>query len=81
MNAELHYRNEQRRNRRILLLLFMLLLLLSVLFLFAGRYPKGGITFPSDLRTNMMMQTIMLNVRLPRIVLALIAGAILSAAG
>ena len=81
MNAETHYRSEQRRNRRILLLLFMLLLLLSVLFLFAGRYPKGGITFPSDLGSNMMMQNIMLNVRLPRIVLALIAGAILSAAG
>ena len=81
MNAELHYRSEQRRNRKILLFLFMLLFLLSALFLFAGRYPKGGITFPTDLGSNMMMQNIMLNVRLPRIVLALIAGAILSAAG
>jgi len=81
MNAELLYRSEERRNRRVLLLLFTLLLLLSTLFLFAGRYPKGGITFPSDLGENKMMQNIMLNVRLPRILLALIAGAILSAAG
>jgi len=81
MNAELLYRSEERHNRRVLLLLLTLLLLLSILFLFAGRYPKGGITFPSDLGENKMMQNIMLNVRLPRILLALIAGAILSAAG
>ncbi len=81
MNAELHYRSEERRNRHVLLSLLTLLLLLSVLFLFAGRYPKGGFTFPSDLGTNTMMKNIMLNIRLPRILLALIAGAILSAAG
>jgi len=81
MNAERHYRSEERRNRRVLLFLLTLLLLLSTLFLFAGRYPKGGITFPSDLGENRMMQNIMLNIRLPRILLALIAGAILSAAG
>ncbi len=81
MNAQLHYRREQRRNRQVLLGLCLLLLVLSALFLFAGRYPKGGFTFPHDLRANPMMQNIMLNIRLPRIVLALIAGAILSAAG
>ncbi|MDY0289834.1 MAG: iron ABC transporter permease [Sphaerochaeta sp.] len=81
MNAELLYRSEERRNRRVLSGLFLLLLLLSALFLFAGRYPKGGFTFPRDLAENRMMQNIMLNIRLPRILLALIAGAILSAAG
>lgn len=81
MNAELSYRSEERRNRRVLLLLCMLVLVLSLLFLFAGRYPKGGFSFPSDLKTNLMMQNIMLNIRMPRILLALIAGAILSAAG
>ena len=81
MNAELLYRSERRRNRRVLLLLLSLLLVLSVLFLFAGRYPKGGITFPRDLGTNKMMRSIMLNIRLPRIILAILAGAILSAAG
>ena len=81
MNAELLYRSEERRNRLVLLLLFTLVLLLSILFLFAGRYPKGGFTFPRDLKTNAMMHTIILNIRLPRILLALIAGAILSAAG
>ncbi len=81
MNAELRYRSEEKRNRRVLLLLLMLLVVLSVLFLFAGRYPKGGFTFPWELGQNMMMKNIMLNIRLPRILLALIAGAILSAAG
>jgi len=81
MNAELLYRSEERRNRLVLLLLLTLLLLLSLLFLFAGRYPKRGFTFPRDLGENMLMKNIMLNIRLPRIVLALIAGAILSAAG
>lgn len=81
MNRELLYRSEERRSRQILLLLLTLLLLLCVLFLFAGRYPKGGFTFPRDLGTNEMMRNIMLNIRLPRILLAVIAGAILSAAG
>ncbi len=61
--------------------LCILLVLLSVLFLFAGRYPKGGISFPKNLSTDLLMQNIILNVRLPRIILALLAGAILSAAG
>lgn len=81
MNAERSYHNEQKRNRAILLSLLLLLLMLSLLFLFAGRYPKGGFSFPKDLSQDVMMKNIMLNIRLPRILLALIAGAILSAAG
>lgn len=79
--AENSYRKQERRNRVILSLLLILVLMLSLLFLFAGRYPKGGFTFPTTFRGNQMMKNIIINVRLPRIVLALLAGAILGGAG
>ncbi|AEV30929.1 ABC-type Fe3+-siderophore transport system, permease component [Sphaerochaeta pleomorpha str. Grapes] len=81
MNATTTYRNDQKHNRLVLLLLCLLLVLLSCLFLFAGRYPKGGITFPRNLADDKLMSTIIFNVRLPRILLAIMAGAILSASG
>ncbi|MFA6783278.1 MAG: iron ABC transporter permease [Sphaerochaeta sp.] len=80
MNSSI-YKQEQKRNRIILLLLCFILLVLSFLFLFAGRYPKGGFTFVKNLSENSMMKNIIVNVRLPRILLAIMAGAILSAAG
>jgi iron complex transport system permease protein len=81
MNAETTYQTEQKHNRLVLLLLFVLLVLLSMLFLFAGRYPKGGITFVKNLSQDSLMMSIILNVRLPRIILAILAGAMLSASG
>ena len=62
-------------------LLLSVTLFLSVLFLFAGRYPSPGFRFPLDWSTNMMTRTILLQVRLPRVFLALLAGAMLSASG
>jgi iron complex transport system permease protein len=67
MNAAPFYRVEQKRRGIRLSLLLVATIALSVLFLFAGRYPKPGFTFPSDC--------------LPRILLALLAGAMLSASG
>ena len=61
-------------------LFLVITLLLSALFLFAGRYPKPGFTFPSDWN-DPMVTTILLQVRLPRILLALLSGAMLSASG
>ena len=81
MNATTTYKIDQKHNRLVLLLLCLLLVLLACLFLFAGRYPKGGITFPSSLANDKLMSTIIFNVRLPRILLAIMAGAILSASG
>lgn len=81
MNATTTYKIDQKHNRLVLLLLCLLLVLLACLFLFAGRYPKGGITFPSNLANDKLMSTIIFNVRLPRILLAIMAGAILSASG
>lgn len=61
-------------------LFLVITLLLSALFLFAGRYPKPGFTFPSEWN-DPMVTTILLQVRLPRILLALLSGAMLSASG
>lgn len=65
----------------ILLSLVLLTLLLSLLFLFAGRYPKPGFTFSSIWSQGGMAQSILWKVRLPRILLALVAGSMLSASG
>jgi len=65
----------------ILLSLVILTLLLSLLFLFAGRYPKPGFTFSSIWGQGGMAQSILWKVRLPRILLALVAGSMLSASG
>ncbi len=81
MSAQTRFLQEQKKRRLILLALFGATLALSFLFLFAGRYPKAGFSFPNDWETNPMTRTIILSVRLPRIVLALLAGAMLSASG
>jgi iron complex transport system permease protein len=81
MDGVTTYREAQRRNRLAMAFLCLSLLLASVLFLFAGRYPRGGITFPSDLAENPLMYNIIVNVRLPRIILAVLAGAMLSLSG
>lgn len=72
---------ERSRRRLILLSLVILTLLLSLLFLFAGRYPKPGFTFSSIWGQGGMAQSILWKVRLPRILLALVAGSMLSASG
>ncbi len=80
MNARQAYAAEQRRRRIRLSFLLLITFLLSTLFLFAGRYPKAGFTFLSNL-ADPMVNTILLQIRLPRILLALLAGAMLSASG
>ncbi len=80
MSEALSYATEQKRRRTRLALLTGITLLLSILFLFAGRYPRAGFTFPSNWNDR-MVGTILMQVRLPRILLALLAGAMLSASG
>ncbi|ADY13628.1 FecCD family ABC transporter permease [Sphaerochaeta globosa] len=80
MSAVTPYTAEQKRRRALLSLFLVITLMLSALFLFAGRYPKPGFTFPSDWN-DPMVTTILLQVRLPRILLALLSGAMLSASG
>ncbi len=81
MNASQLYSSERKRRTVLLLIMLLGTLAFSVLFLFAGRYPSAGFSFPFDWSSNPMTRSIYLHIRLPRIVLALLAGAMLSASG
>jgi iron complex transport system permease protein len=52
-----------------------------VLSAFIGRYPRPGLTSISDLLDNELARTLVLHLRLPRILAAFLLGAVLSAAG
>lgn len=52
-----------------------------VLSAFIGRYPRPGLTSISDLFENELARTLVLHLRLPRILAAFLLGAVLSAAG
>jgi iron complex transport system permease protein len=52
-----------------------------VLSAFIGRYPRPGLTSVSDLLDNELARTLVLHLRLPRILAAFLLGAVLSAAG
>jgi len=80
MTAEGYVRQIKRR-RRVLLAMVMATLLFALLSLFFGRYPKPGFSIPLDWKSNALMRSILFNVRLPRIALALLAGSMLSASG
>lgn len=56
-------------------------LLLILLALSAGRYPNPGLLSPTELRADPLALGILLNLRLPRVVAALLLGAALAAAG
>lgn len=77
--------NDYQKRKRSQIITLSILLLLSVLFgvlsLFVGRYPKAGFTAPSLFFHDSIAQTILINIRLPRIVLALAAGAMLASSG
>lgn len=70
-----------RRNRWLLAVFGGLLVLLSLITLLIGRYPKAGLTPPSAIFNDALMRNIIVNVRLPRIILAVMAGAILAGSG
>jgi len=69
------------RHRSQLFGLLGLLLVLIVLSLLTGRYPTAGISNPFDITKDQLLRTIILNVRLPRILLAVFGGAALAGAG
>lgn len=81
MSKHYSYTRSVRAKRRALWAMILFTLLASLLVLFVGRYPRAGFHLPTDWKSNAMTRSIFLNVRLPRIVLALVAGAMLSASG
>lgn len=64
-----------------LLAFALLLVVLAVVALLAGRYPSAGIANPLHLLEDALFAKVVLNVRLPRILLAITGGASLAAAG
>jgi len=64
-----------------LLLLTALLAVIALLALFFGRYPSPGITNPFALATDPLGQSIIFNLRTPRIITAILLGMALGGAG
>ncbi|HLW22545.1 MAG TPA: iron ABC transporter permease [Sphaerochaetaceae bacterium] len=75
------YTTVTRLYRRRLLGSLVLLLALITLSVLAGRYPKAGFSNPFTLASDQLMLQVILQVRLPRILLAVTGGAALAAAG
>ena len=77
--------NEYEIQKRYKMITLLVLIALSVIFgilsLFVGRYPKAGFTPLSLFYTDSVARTILIKIRLPRVVLALAAGAMLGASG
>lgn len=71
----------ERRPIRTLLLLTLLLLTMTVLALLAGRYPRAGFVGPSRLFSDPLSRALLLNLRLPRVIAAVVIGAVLGGAG
>jgi iron complex transport system permease protein len=75
------YRMVSLHHRRQLIGMLCLLLALIVLSLLSGRYPTAGISNPLSISQDRLLGTIILNVRLPRVILAIFGGAVLAGAG
>jgi len=67
--------------RQRILALALLLLALFGLSLFIGRYPQVGLMNPAHLAEDPLAQRLVLNLRLPRLVAAVLVGMSLAAAG
>ncbi len=76
----LHIKDTRNPLRRTLLLIGILILF-GLLSLLIGRYPQAGFTRISTILNDALARTIILQLRLPRILTAIIAGAILGASG
>lgn len=66
---------------RTLIRLSLLLALLALLAALIGRYPAPGLLSLHDLRTDPLAQRLLFNLRLPRLITALLLGMTLAAAG
>jgi iron complex transport system permease protein len=74
-------RNHNHHNQRLLLALGIGLLLLAALSLLWGRYPNLGLISWSELTSDELAMRLVLNLRLPRLLTAVLLGVTLAAAG
>ncbi|HOG77567.1 MAG: iron ABC transporter permease [Anaerolineaceae bacterium] len=72
---------ENTQKKWVWVFLALALLLLLVLSVFLGRYPQVGFLRISQLRENQLAQLLVINVRLPRLLTALLLGMVLAASG
>lgn len=68
-------------NSKVLWIILITLVIISILSLFIGRYPAPGLTSIDRIIEDEMAQRLILNLRLPRILAAILLGMSLSAAG
>jgi len=73
--------NKFRARQRILLWMGAGLLFLFTIALLFGRYPSPGFILPQDIAADEMAQRLIANLRMPRLLVALLLGMSLSAAG
>ncbi len=79
---EIERGTDRRRHGTAGLLIFVLIL--TVLFfvsLFTGRYPSAGVLNPLDLFKDPLARSLIMNLRLPRVLTALFLGMVLAGAG
>ncbi len=69
------------RTRLILVLHLLLLLAAALITLSVGRYPEAGFLSPARIAEDPFARTLILQLRLPRLLLALVLGASLGGAG
>lgn len=73
--------HSERHHASFFLIGSLLLLLLAALALLFGRYPAFGLMPPASLLDDPMARSIILLIRLPRVLGAILTGAVLGAAG
>ncbi len=61
--------------------LVVLLIVVLIISFFLGRYPKPGFISPAQIQNDIMAQRLIFNLRIPRILTAMLLGASLAAAG
>ena len=71
----------QHKHRSLFVILSVGLFLSILLSMFLGRYPKPGFTPIESIFSDQLAQTLILNIRLPRILTAILLGMSLSIAG
>lgn len=81
MTESARFEKTLRRKTLILLCYCLAVFVLVFLALLLGRYPQAGFSPLSEIWSNALLKNIILNVRFPRIILALVGGAMLGSAG
>ena len=72
---------KHKKNIQFLFILLLLVVIVFVLGVLFGRYPKTGIMSPQTLLQDPVAQSLVLRLRLPRMIAALLVGMTLAGAG